>query len=123
MRIQNESLTLSGTDMTDNITSSPVWLAHIAYYSIQLVFTGTPNGTLKLQVSNDNGMIDSHDPSSASITNWTDLADSSQVISASGDHMWNERAAGYRWVRVVWTDNTSGSPSTLTVARFNVKGN
>ncbi len=121
MRIQNEELSLSGTDMTSNITCDPIWLGHIAYYSIQLVFTGTPDGSFKLQVSND---IGSNDLSiaSATVTNWTDLAGSSTVVSASGDLMFNANNAGYRWVRLVWTNSASGSPSTITSARFNVKG-
>ncbi len=121
MRIQNEDLSLSGTDMTSNITSEAIWLGHIAYYSIQLVFTGTPNGSFKLQVSNDIGANDLS-LASASITNWTDLAGSSTTVSASGDLMFNANNAGYRWVRVVWTNSTSANPSTITSARFNVKG-
>ncbi len=121
MRIQNEALTLSGTDMRDDITSNPIWLGHIAYYSIQLVFTGTPNGSFKLQASNDIGSNEMN-LANASITNWTDISGSATTVSAAGDLMFNAENAGYRWVRVVWTDSTSGNPSTLTSARFNVKG-
>ena len=121
MRIQNEDLTLSGTDMTSNITSDPIWLGHIAHFSIQVVFTGsTPNGTFKLQASNDKGAND-YRIASASVTNWTDISGSSQGITAAGDHMWNVQNCGYRWVRVVWTDSSS-TAGTITVARFNVKG-
>lgn len=119
MRIANDALTLSGTDMRDDITSSAVWLGHICNFSIQLVFTGTPNGTLKLQCSNDSGGPDVSNPS---LTNWTDITGSSQAITASGNHTWNVQNCGYKWVRLYWTDATSGNPSTLTVARMNVKG-
>jgi hypothetical protein len=119
MRIGNDDLVLSGTSMLTTITSSPVWLGHIAVYSIQLVFTGTPNGTFKLQASNDDG---GQNVTSPTITNWTDIGSSSQAISAAGTHMYNVADCGYKWVRLVWSDSSSGNPSTLTVARFNVKG-
>jgi autotransporter adhesin len=54
------------------------------------------------------------------ISNWTDIADSAQTISASGDHAYQVENSGYRWVRLVWTQ-TSGS-GTITSARFNCKG-
>lgn len=120
MRIKNEQLILSGTDMTSNITSDPIYLGHIANFAIQLVFTGTPNGTFKLQCSNDQG-ASANNIEYALISNWTDIDGSSQVISASGNHLWNVQNCGYRWVRVVWTDSSTGA-ATITSAVANVKG-
>lgn len=120
MRIQNEDLVLSGTDMTSDITSDPVWLGHIMVLSVQTVYTGTPNGTLKLQGSNDLGSISGSKPITG-ITNWTDLGVSDSV-SAAGSTMFNVADTGYRWFRLVWEDSSSGNPSTITSARFNVKG-
>jgi hypothetical protein len=121
MRIGNDSLNI-GTNLAVNQTSDPVYLGHIANYSIQLVFTGTPGGNFKLQCSNDMGNPSASKESDRDfqIENWTDVADSAQTISAAGNHTWDVQNAGYRWVRVVWTQ-TSGS-GTLTSARFNVKG-
>lgn len=121
MRIQNEDLTLDGTDMQSNIVSDPVWLAHIVNYSVQVVYTGTPNGTLKLQGSNDLGAKDGLQ-STVSITNWSDISGASESVTAAGDVIFNIENAGYRWFRLVWTESSSGSPSTITSARFNVKG-
>lgn len=108
--------------MASNITSEPSWLGHISQYNIQLVFTGSPNGNFKLQVSNDAGR-----PSAANdtdrdfqITNWTDMADSTQAITAAGNHCYEVADAGHRWVRLVWTA-TSGS-GTITSAIINGKG-
>jgi len=120
MRIQNEDLTLSGTDMESNITSSPIWLGHIVNYSIQVVFTGSPNGAFKLQASNDKGAND-FKIASASVTNWTDISSTSTNITTAGNLMYNIENAGYRWVRLVWTDSSS-STAAITVARYNVKG-
>lgn len=123
MRIGNDSFIEEGTltDMSVDITSTPVWLGHICNYAIQLVFTGSPNGSFRLQASNDEG-----NPSLApteqyaGVTHWTDVQDSNQAITAAGNHMWTVENAGYRWVRFVWSV-TSGT-GTLTSAQFNVKG-
>lgn len=122
MRIKSDNILadLSGTDMTSNITGPAIWLGHIANYAIQLVFTGSPDGAFKLQGSCDE--YDPKNPLGTSITNWTDIGGSNQPITASGDHMWSAENAGYTFVRLVWTDSASGSPSTITSARFMVKG-
>lgn len=118
MRTKNENLTTSSVDLTSNITSDPLWLAHIVNYSVQFTITGTPNGTLKLQGSNDFGGKDS---SSASITNWADLS-IEQSITASGSYILQDKNCGYKWVRLVWTDSSSGGGSEISSVRFNVKG-
>lgn len=121
MRIGNDELNMD-SDLSASQTSEPVWLGHIANFSIQVVFTGTPGGNFKLQMSNDEG-----NPTAAKeadrdykIENWTDIADSAFTVSAAGDVAWNYRDCGFRWVRVVYTQ-TSGS-GTITSIRFNVKG-
>lgn len=124
MRVKNEDL-LDQTgfiSMASSFDMKPVWLGHIAYYSIQLVFIGTPTGNFKLQASNDLGSINSASESNQDndILNWTDIADSAQAITAGGDHMWTVENAGYNWVRVVWTQ-TAGT-GTLISARCYVKG-
>lgn len=122
MRIANEDL-LNGTlpDMVGSFNLRALWLGHICNYSIQLIFTGAPVGTFKLQASNDPGMPDGgQTPQAANVTNWTDITGSPQAISAAGNIMWNVENAGYTFVRVVYTV-TSGT-GTLTSARANVKG-
>lgn len=120
MRIENKQLTLDGTDLTSTVLSNPIWLAHIANYSVQITCTGTPNGTFKLQGSNDFGAKDNQ-PANASITNWADLS-ISQAVTASGSYMLEDADCGYRWVRLVWTDSSSGGGSAVSSARYNVKG-
>ena len=127
MRINNENLLqiddvpVSGSLAAD-LTLKPVWLGHICNYAIQLTFTGAPNGTWKLQASNDAGQPNATSEAQqyVGVINWTDIANSQQPISAAGDHMWQVENAGYRWVRAVYTRN-SGT-GTLTVAVANVKG-
>lgn len=121
MRIKNYDLVLSDSDMQDAISSDPIYLGHIAHFSIQLVYTGTPNGAFKIQVSNDLGAVEDK-IDLAQITNWTDLPNSSTAITAAGSMLFNESDIPYRWARLVWTDSSSGDPSTVTVARVNLKG-
>jgi hypothetical protein len=121
MRIKTESMLtdLSGTDLTSNITGPALWLGHIAFYAIQLVFTGSPNGEFKLQASLDEP--NKVNPQNTTITNWTDITGSAESVTAAGDLIWNVENAGYTFVRVVWTDSSSGS-STITSARYSLKG-
>lgn len=121
MRIGNDIINID-SDLSSNQTSDPVWLGHIANYSIQIVFSGTPGGNFKLQMSNDEGRPQAAQEADKDygVVNWTDIADSALTVSAAGDVAWNYRDCGYRWVRVVWTQ-TSGT-GTITSIRFNVKG-
>lgn len=123
MRVANEDILRGETaDLSANWESQPIWLGHIANYAIQLKFSSTPNGTFKLQASNDPGQIVS--PSKvvqdAKVEDWTDIADSEQAVSADGNHMWTVQNAGYLWVRIVFT-HSSGS-GVLDKARAYVKG-
>lgn len=130
MRVANENLlVIDGAAATTSLAASqnmkPVWLGHIADFSIQLVFTGTPAGTFKLQASNDTGKPQSAGDAAkySGVTNWTDIADSDVTVSAAGNIMWNYQDAGFEWVRVIYTASGAGSGSpTLTVARAKVKG-
>jgi hypothetical protein len=127
VRIANENLLIvddapvSGA-MVSSFNMRPIYLGHIAHYAIQLIFTGSPNGNFKLQVSNDPGSPFKAGDSAkySGVTNWTDMANSSFTITAAGDVMWDVQNAGHLWVRVVWTA-VSGS-GTLTSAIANLKG-
>ena len=124
MRVKNENLLDDSgpVDLSLSADLKSVWLGHIANYSIQLQFTGAPQGNFRLQASNDPGRIDAASGvlQVSNIAIWTDIADSAQTISAAGDHMWTVENAGYTWVRVVWTQ--TGGSGTLTSARAYVKG-
>ena len=109
------------TVMNATINSSAVPLLQTWFYAIQVVFTGTPTGTFKLQGSCDpipQARVEVQTP-----TNWSDIINSSIAVSAAGNLMWNVSEIGYNYVRVVYTD-TSGGTSTaiITVCNFNGKG-
>ncbi len=121
MRIANENLQTTATSMGTSFNMRALYLGHIVNYSVQLTFTGTPTGSFKLQCSDDPGMPDGgQTPQALNVTNWTDVAGSSQSITTAGNIAYNVQNAGYNWVRVVYT--ASSSTGSLTVARANIKG-
>lgn len=96
----------------------PLQLNQMFGYSIQCVWTGVPNGKLKLQCSDDANY------SGTSPSHWTDIPASEVTISAAGNYMWNVTDVMYNWVRLVYTDLSAGaSPAIMTTATFNGKGN
>jgi hypothetical protein len=98
---------VDAVSMAANINSTGVDLQGLTEYSIQAVYSGSPTGTLKLQISND--LV-----SDASlVTNWTDYTGSSVAISAAGNTMYKIDRSGERWARLVYTFS-SGS-GTLNV--------
>lgn len=102
-----------------NYNSSPqqVWVKY--GFFIQAVWTGTPTGTFKLQISGD---PQSNVPGAAP-TNWSDYSGSSEAISAAGNFYWNVGEVFFNWVRLVYTDGSGGtSTAVLTASTFNAKG-
>jgi len=127
MKTNNEDLlVIDGTRATLNMATSktlqPIPLNQIVNFGIQIFFTGSPTGNFKLQVSNDPGRI--MDPIEseqyATVTNWTDVANSAFTVSAAGDVYWDVQNSGAAWVRAVWTP--TGGSGTITSARAVVKG-
>ena len=81
-----------------DVTSAAMELGDISNFSISVDFTGSNlAGTLTLECSNE-----------SAIAGFTTVANSSQSVISSADHMWSVSGAGYRWVRVFW-DYTSGT--------------
>lgn len=113
----------AGTVMNATLNSLAMQIQGCLFYNIQIVYTGTPTGTFKLQGSSDN---------SATMTaagqvpyqpvHWTDVKDSSQAVTTSGSVMWNVEWASYNFVRVVYTDSSGGtSTAIITTSTMNVK--
>lgn len=116
MRILNESIVASG-DMSQAITSTPIWVGHQVVVSIHAVYTGsTINGLLSVQASND----PANENNSAAIVNWADIPGANDMLSAAGQSIINLAEIGYRWIRLTWTP--SGTNSGTLNARFNGKG-
>jgi hypothetical protein len=117
VRISNDDIINGPVDLSANWTSDPIWLGHLYAYSVQLKFSGAPNGVFRLQCSNDK---ETDVSTAAGVVNWTLYAGSSQVITEAGDHTWSVSDAGYRWVRVQWLAGLG--TGSLDSAKFNAKG-
>lgn len=118
MRISNDTIIVAPIDMSEGWTSEPVWLGHLADYSIQLFFDGAPKGIFRLQCSNDK---EQNVESAQGVDNWTLVMGSTQTITEAGDHTWSVANASYRWVRIQWISGMS-STGQLNIARINGKG-
>ena len=118
----------ASTVMNTTLNSQALQLENMFGYAIQIVFTGTPTGTFKLQSSCDpvtkaNQVFGANGLVTYTPTNWTDIANSSFTVAAAGNVEWNVTDVGYNYVRVVYTDGSSGgSTAIVTVAQFNGKG-
>lgn len=84
-------------------TSNAYDLINLYRFAIQATLTGSNLvGTLKLQASLDN-------------STWIDVSGSSVSITASADQLWDVTAAGYRYVRAVWTYTSGAGNMTITM--------
>lgn len=121
MRIYNEQLVANALDLDADWESKPVWLGHIVFASIQLKFSGVPEGTFKLQISNDVGQENNGEPAQYNkVETWTDFDGSEQVVDEAGTHVWYIENLPVRWLRVVFS--YTGGIGTLDSAKANVKG-
>ena len=99
---------------TATVNSTVMDLDQSYGWDCQAVWTGTPNGAIKVQVSDDIAL------SSASVTNWTDVASSSvSITGAAGNTRWGARPVDYRWLRLTYTNTSSTGVLNATCA---VKG-
>jgi hypothetical protein len=106
-------------DLSASRNGNPINLDYIDLCAIQAVITGSPVGSMKLQGSCDVGTSTTDgNPANNVVTNWTDVAGSSQAVSAAGNLMFNISDAGWKWLRVVYTF-TSGTGTA--VVRINGK--
>lgn len=116
----------ANTVMNATINSQAVQVYNVYNFAIQVVFTGTPTGSFKLQESCDSAInaVSSGNYSGTNLpVNWTDIANSTFTVSAAGNVSWNFDAPGFNWVRVVYTDTSSGvSTAIITSSTFNGKG-
>lgn len=103
IRFTTKQIVIDGDMSTSVVNSTAMDMNQLTISSIQAVFTGSPVGTLKVQVSNSM-VVDCTD----STVVWTDYTGSSQAISAAGNFAYNLSEYGYRCVRLVYT-RTSGT--------------
>lgn len=88
-----------------NITSGQVLeISQVYRFSIQATFTGTPTGTLNIQVSNDTG---------AAPTNWAN-AQSQISVSANGSTIYPFPDMPAKWLKIVYVGSGAGTYTLFT---------
>lgn len=107
----------TAADISVTVNSKVLGLELILSYAVQAIFTGTPDGTFKLQASNDPYPDASFGLAAFVPTNWVDVADSSVTQTDTTPIMINYQFPGYRWVRAVFTPN-GGSAGTMTIRAY-----
>jgi hypothetical protein len=123
MRTFNKQL-VSAQALNASFNSAAIPLKNIIMYAMAFIVTGTPTGTVVIQASNDpetNDVMPEGVPS-PTVTNWVTIANSSFTLSAAGETMWNVTDVGYNYVRVSYTDSSSGSSTAHAKIVFNGKG-
>src|ERR1035437_7634471 len=96
-----------GHALSASFNSTYQQVANIFGYCIQAVITGTPTGSIKIQMSND--PYQNIFPNDLPPVNWTDIANSIFAVTAAGNVAWNVMNPNYNWVRIVYTDTSSGA--------------
>ena len=99
IKIKQEKI-LDLESMSASFESEPIDILYFRGYSISLVFTGSPVGSVKLQISND----------SDDAENWIDLDDSTVSITEAGSIVYEVTESFSSFVKVVYTAS-SGSGS------------
>ena len=118
MRVLHEIL-LPSSDASITEISLPGLLAHVWGYSVQAIFTGTPVGSIRLQGSSDPAPDANFSAANYPVVNWTDIANSTQVVSGAGTVAYDVVKTGYNWVRAIYT--ASSGTGTVTI-QFVTKG-
>lgn len=113
MRPLNDIL-LSAVDVSTSQASSAFDCSFIIRASIQAVFTGSPNGLLSFQASNDAGIASGGLPNQFIPTNWSVIQNGNMFVNAAGVWLMPETEMSYQYLRVVFTP-VPVSSGTMTV--------
>lgn len=111
----NNNVVIPVTLANTNINSSVQWSDKIVRASFQIVATGDAAGSLQLQVSNDQAV---GKPAYQYVpTNWSNLG-SAVVIAGGTIYLIAETEMSYEYLRLVYTDSSSGASTGTVAARM-----
>lgn len=112
---------LTNGSMGSSINSFGIDLNQAYLTCIQAVWTGSPVGSIQLEISCDNVQpinANNADPA-GNVVNWSVYTGSPVAVSGAGSNAWIITGVGYRWIRVQYV-YSSGTGSLLVQA--NTKG-
>lgn len=105
--MKNGGTLINNQRMDVNLSSVGVFPFKTSNFSLHAIYSGTPNGTLLLQCSNDPTDVPSE------IVNWNDIADSTVTVTSADKTMYNLNKIAYKWLRIVYL--ASSGDGYLTV--------
>lgn len=108
------------TSMADDINGTPIDISHLTHAALHVVWTGTPAGTWRFQVSNDSipAGVNKNSLSYSDLT-WIDV-DTQAGGGAAGSKLFTLANTGAKWVTLMWDDTSS--TGTVTKAALHAKG-
>ena len=127
MRTFNKQIA-TAVPLNANYNSPYTQLKNIYTYTMVANISGTPNGTIAIQASNDPETNDTQTNSGNNLpptnppTNWVTITNSPFSVTTSGEQMWNVVGIGYNYVRVTYTDLSGGSSTATMNIIINAKG-
>lgn len=98
---------LDAQSMGASFVSAQFSVLQFKHYSIQFKHTGSPAGSVKVQISNDEMGISAED------TIWDDYTDSVTAIAAAGSIYLNFRQVAHGKIRVVYTYSSGSGSMTV----------
>lgn len=108
-------------NMANTLTSYGIDLNQLPLGSIQCSWSGTPTGSLAIQVSNDIVAVPYVGDPAGNVVNWSTYTGSAEATGGTpGNFLYNLLSLGYRWARLSYTP-ASGTGSLA--ATFSGKGN
>lgn len=112
--LPSNSALINAVAANANINSTIAWADKIVRASFQVSTTGTAAGSLQVQVSNDIAV--GAYPNKFIPTNWGNLGSALSVTTGPAVFFISETEMSYEYIRVVYTDSTSGAATgTITV--------
>lgn len=125
MKVQNTQMFPIPQALNASFEGPAMQLNQIYGYCVQAVISDTPNGTIFLQACNDANSGAANPMSSnpqANPINWSTIPASTTAVSSDGILTWNYNGSFYNYVRLCYTDSSSGSSTATLTATINVKG-
>lgn len=114
MRPNNNAL-LSAVAASANQASVAQWAWDIIRASFQLTATGTAAGAIQVQASNDKAV--GLPPNQFQPTNWSNVG-APVTVAGAGAYITPVVECSYEYLRIIYTDSSSGSATGTLSARM-----
>lgn len=103
-----------------SLASIAQWATDIVRASFQVVITGSANGSLQVQFSNDFAVGTPRNTFQP--TNWNNIGNAI-FVSGAGSYALPSVECSYEYIRVIYTDSSNGTATgSITSARICAKG-